>query len=106
MRTSYGYIPKNLRAAEINLTELAMCRLRTSLRHYEDEKLGEEMASLAMGSASPYQIAGLKMVGPPDAPFPLTTSTNPPFVGPRTWIRYTGKRLNGPILHISKLLTK
>ena len=46
-----------------------------------------------------------KLLGPPDARFPLTTSIEAPFAGPRTVVLNCGIFFNGWHLHIPRLLT-
>jgi hypothetical protein len=102
----YLHIPKKLRAAEISMAKLAMYWLWTGLRYHGGRNVEAQATSVAMAPPSPHQILGHKMMGPPAAPFSMTTTANPPFVGPRTWIRNLGKRLHGWILHIPRFLTK
>jgi hypothetical protein len=89
------HFPKDMRAAEQNMAELAMYWLWMGLQREEGRSLEVESNTLDMAPSSPHQIAGFKMMGPPDAPYPFTTSTNPPFVGPRTFVWNLGKRLHG-----------
>jgi hypothetical protein len=100
------HIPRNLRAAEFNLADLAIFWLWLGVRRNEGRSLEAETTSFEMAPSSPHQIQAHRMMGPPEAPFPMTDSTKPPFLGPRTFIKNTGRRLNGWILHVPRFLTK
>lgn len=47
-----------------------------------------------------------QMIGPSPAPYLMTVSTYPPFLGPRTYIRNSGHHLRGWLLHVPRFLTK
>ena len=59
-----------------------------------------------MGPSIPLAMVRRQTIGPPDAPYPMTESTFPPFLGPRTCVYNTGNRMTGWLLHIPRFLTK
>ncbi|KAF1835111.1 hypothetical protein BDW02DRAFT_568396 [Decorospora gaudefroyi] len=100
------HVAKDLRAAEINLADLAIYWLWSGLRRNEGKSLEAETTSAAMAPSSPHAVVRQQMMGPPDSWFPMTDSVEPPFLGPRTFICNTGKHLEGWVLHIPRFLTK
>ncbi|KAJ4365042.1 hypothetical protein N0V83_008658 [Neocucurbitaria cava] len=99
------HLPKKLNASEINLAELAICMLWSGYRR-EDHSHAEQAPTTNMAPEPSNVAERYRMTGPPDAPYPMTTSTSPPFLGPHTFIRNTGNRLLGWLLHIPRFLTK
>jgi hypothetical protein len=99
------HIFEGLRAAELDLAEMAIDWLYFGFRRNEGRISEAENTAIKM-APSPYQIAGFKMMGPPDALFPMTESVKPPFLGPRTFIKNNGRRLDGWILHVPQFLTR
>ncbi|KAF1849635.1 uncharacterized protein K460DRAFT_399748 [Cucurbitaria berberidis CBS 394.84] len=99
------HLAKNLSGSEINLTELAIFWLWSGYLNIERGNV-EESTTISMAPTSPCAAERCPMIGPPDASYPMTNSTKPPFVGPRTFIRNSGNHMAGWILHISRFLTK
>lgn len=102
----YMHIPRALRATELGLAELAIFWLWSGLRRREGTgKTTTTKTTTNHGPViSPALLAHHK-TGPPAAPYPMTQSTFPAFVGPRTCILNTGAVLNGWLLQIPRYLS-
>jgi hypothetical protein len=99
-RNSWIHIPQKLTAAETRVAMTAIFDLWLGLHHYQVSHTSEDGAHEVPQSMS-YHI------GPSDAPYPMTEHVElAPFKGPHTYIRNTGCRLAGWILHVPRFLTK
>lgn len=98
----YIHVPRTLRAAEISLAELAIFWLWSGHRSVQGAK-----ATIAhtRGPSIPPQMVKRQILGPPEAPYSITESTFPPFLGPRTCIHNIGMHLHGWVLHVPRYLT-
>ncbi|CAO2658468.1 Nn.00g061910.m01.CDS01 [Neocucurbitaria sp. VM-36] len=100
------HLAKNLSGSQINVAELAIFWLWSGYRYNTGTTTVGHTSTMSMAPESIGAAQRRYMIGPPDAPYPMTDSTNPPFVGPRTIIRNTGNRLSGWLIHIPRFLTK
>lgn len=94
----YLHISHALRATELSEAKLAIFWLWSGLR--KNEGTGKETTHYGP-AISPALLARHK-TGLPEAPYPMTESTFPAFVGPRICIVNTGFVLNGWILQIPR----
>ncbi|KAH7389434.1 hypothetical protein DE146DRAFT_664104 [Phaeosphaeria sp. MPI-PUGE-AT-0046c] len=98
------HTPRKLRAADMGLAELAIYWLWTGLR--KDEGLERVATSPSSGPIITPALLARHKTGPPEAPYPMSESTFPAFVGPRTCILNTGAVLNGWVLQIPRYLSE
>jgi hypothetical protein len=105
-RGKFLHLPRNLSATEINLAALAIFWLWSGYRKYKGPQTPAETTTMDMAPTIPRKMILAQMVGPPSAPYPMTVSTFPPFLGPRTYIRNYGHHLRGWLLHVPRFLTK
>jgi hypothetical protein len=89
--SSYIHLPFTLRASYINLADLAIFYLWSG--HRRDDTF------------SPMLPKRRQIIGPPQAPYPMTQITFAPYLGPRTCVVNYGKKANGWILHVPRYLT-
>lgn len=100
----YMHISRTLRAADMGLVELAIYWLWTGIR--KDEGTGQGPTPPVAGPIISPSILARNKIGPPAAPYPMSESTFPAFVGPRTFILNTGAVLNGWLLQIPRYLSQ
>jgi hypothetical protein len=105
-RGKFMHLPCGLRATEINLAALAIFWLWSGYRKYKGPQTPAETTTMEMAPIIPRKMILAQMKGPPSAPYPMTVSTFPPFLGPRTYIRNYGYHLRGWLLHVPRFLTK
>jgi hypothetical protein len=96
---NFVHLPHNLSTSEIKFTELAIFWLWS---RYREEKGWQEAQTIDIFPSK----TGRQLIGPPEAPYPLTDSVFSLLPGPSTYIHNSGNHLTGWILHVPRFLSK
>jgi hypothetical protein len=96
---NFLHLPHNLSTSEIKFTESAIIWLWS---RYREEKGWQEAHTIDIFPSK----TGQQLIGPPEAPYPLTDSIFSLLPGPWTYIYNSGNHLTGWILHVPRFLSK